>query len=344
MRVKDHKRTDYMIANKKNTAIVFVWLLFGVALFFPLTGHTSTREKTFPVPSKIARKAIVTWLQNTGFQLRLPPHSNPNQTDIWAEKRSERWHIQIRPQSALACHISADWDGPIQVTPNNSGIVDPYKPLWAGIQTYIQSPGVLHGQETAPIIPEAVSAHIRAIVCIHTTTGETQKQMSGFFINAREHLVISTAHDLMAFQEVSIELSNGSNISGQVVQLDPDADLALIRVDSSSPAGISLAQTRNLLNLGDRLYTIGCPADQRGMVTPGIVNALPRRAAGQLLWQVKMKILHGNSGSPVFDEQGRLVAVVKGRHRKNESVGFLIPMETLMAFIKTNMDYVRLIP
>ena len=333
-----------MIENKKKTTLVCIWLLCGVALFFPLTGDASTREKTFPVPSKTARKAIITWLQSTGFQLRLPPCSNPDHTIIRAEKISGRWLIQIRPQSALACHIIADWDGPVQVTPDNRGIADPYEQFWAGIQVYLKSPGGVHDQKTSPTIPEAVTAHIRAIVCIRTTTAETLKQVSGFFISARENLVISTAHDLMAFQEVSIELSNGSDISGQVVQLDPSADLALIRVESPPPASISLTQTRNLLNLGDRLYTIGCPADKGGMVTPGLVNAFPRRAAGQLLWQVKMRILHGNSGSPVFDEQGRLAAVVKGRHRKNESIGFLIPMETLISFIKKNNDYIRLTP
>jgi serine protease Do len=332
-----------MMRNKKNSTIVWLWLLFGVTLLFPLAGDAGVSEKTFPIPLQTVTKAVVTWLQNTGFQLHTTTHSNPNRTDIRAEKTTERWYIQIRPQSALACHINAHWDGPVQVTPNNSDITDPYKPLWAGIQKYIQSSNLSH-KNTPPAIPEAVFTHIKAIVCIHTTTGETQKQVSGFFINAGESLVISTAHDLMALQEVSVQLSDSRNISGQVVQLDPAADLALIRVESSPQPGISLTQTRNLLNMGDRLYTIGCPSGRRGVVTPGIVNAPPRRAAGQLLWQVKMKILHGNSGSPVFDEQGRLVAVVKGRHRKNESVGFLIPMETVIAFIKASIDYVRLTP
>lgn len=330
-----------MLGNKTKPATV--WLLLSFAFLFPLKIEAGVREKTFPVPSKTVQQAVATWLQDTGFRLRTITHSHPDKTDIRAEKETGRWHIVIRPRSALACHMTADWTGSDWVAPDTAGTVDPYEQLWAGILKYLQSPNIAQ-ENAAPTIPEAVYAHIKAIVCIHITTGGTLKQVSGFFINARESLVISTAHDLMALQEITIGLPDGRDIPGQVIQLDPDVDLALIRVESTSPTSISLTTSRNLLNLGDRLYTIGCPVNHGGMVTPGIVNGPPRRAAGHLLWQVKMKILPGNSGSPVFDDQGRLVAVVKGRHRTEESVGFLIPMETVIAFIKANIDYVLLNP
>jgi serine protease Do len=46
-----------------------------------------------------------------------------------------------------------------------------------------------------------------------------------------------------------------------------------------------------------------------------------------------MQIRPGSSGSPVFDLGGKLVAVVKGRYRGAESVGFLIPYASLMKFL-----------
>jgi len=47
-----------------------------------------------------------------------------------------------------------------------------------------------------------------------------------------------------------------------------------------------------------------------------------------------MKIYPGSSGSPVFDVQGNLVAIVKGRHRGTDSIGFLIPLETIIEFVR----------
>jgi serine protease Do len=41
----------------------------------------------------------------------------------------------------------------------------------------------------------------------------------------------------------------------------------------------------------------------------------------------------GSSGSPVFDEKGALVGIVKGRFRGTNTIGFLIPISRIKAFI-----------
>jgi serine protease Do len=51
-------------------------------------------------------------------------------------------------------------------------------------------------------------------------------------------------------------------------------------------------------------------------------------------WQVNMDIYPGSSGSPVFDGQGRLIGMVKGRYRGTSSIGFVIPLETIISFVQ----------
>jgi serine protease Do len=41
----------------------------------------------------------------------------------------------------------------------------------------------------------------------------------------------------------------------------------------------------------------------------------------------------GSSGSPVFDREGKMVAMIKGRYRGTHSTGFLIPLETVVKFL-----------
>jgi serine protease Do len=47
-----------------------------------------------------------------------------------------------------------------------------------------------------------------------------------------------------------------------------------------------------------------------------------------------METLPGSSGGPVFDGDGRLVGVVKGRYRGTESKGFVIPARTIVDFLE----------
>ena len=62
--------------------------------------------------------------------------------------------------------------------------------------------------------------------------------------------------------------------------------------------------------------------------------AMPEPEVVRPLWQVTMETLPGSSGSPVFDTAGRLVAMVRGRYRGTESVGFLTPWDTMKEFLQ----------
>jgi serine protease Do len=86
--------------------------------------------------------------------------------------------------------------------------------------------------------------------------------------------------------------------------------------------------------MGEKVYSVGCPMDLVGSVFPGIINGPPRRVNELTYWQVNMEIHPGSSGSPVFDVQGNLVGIVKGRYRGTQTIGFLIPIETIIAFVK----------
>jgi serine protease Do len=86
--------------------------------------------------------------------------------------------------------------------------------------------------------------------------------------------------------------------------------------------------------MGERVFSVGCPVNLFGTVFPGIINGPPRRVKEQTYWQVNMEIHPGSSGSPVFDVQGNLVGIVKGRYRGTNSIGFLIPLETIITFVK----------
>jgi len=146
-------------------------------------------------------------------------------------------------------------------------------------------------------------------------------------------LIICTTHDLEKLQEITVILYDGQEYKGNLVKFDAHKDLALVRADLASKNIVSLAKGRNLLEIGERVFTIGCPVNLLGTVYSGIVNGPPRRVKELTFWQVNMEIHPGSSGSPVFDENGRLAGIVKGRYRGTTSIGFVIPLETITSFI-----------
>jgi len=182
-------------------------------------------------------------------------------------------------------------------------------------------------------IPSEVLLQIESVVCLESVISENRIQFSGFIVD-KGGLILSTAHDLKGFQKLNATLYDGRNASGHVLKVDHYLDLALIEVNLESPSYISLEKGRNFLGIGEKIYSAGCPGNLTGTVISGLVSGPPRRVNDLVFWQVSMKVYPGSSGSPVFDSQGNLVAIVKGRSRDMDSLGFLIPFETIVDFVR----------
>ena len=167
---------------------------------------------------------------------------------------------------------------------------------------------------------------------IQSAADHSTIQVSGFIID-QKGTIICTTHGLRQFKTITFTDSKGRIHEGEVVKSDPQTDLALIRTTINPRAHISLASGKRTLIEGALVYSIGCPVNQANTVTAGTVNQPPVRANQLVYWQVNMEILPGSSGSPVFDRQGMLVGMIKGRYREDNSIGFLIPADRIKHFI-----------
>lgn len=306
-----------------NTALILVFLLSLSAS--PLPGAEIDGIKKLPLTLYEVEQVVTRWLKQSGFQVqKFQP--TQHRTSLSAAKDDVSYRIDLIPFSPLATQVRVE----SMETEIAGG--DFQAQLLKHLSNYLDSAG-----ETPVVgthaIPTEILSRIDAVVCVEITSEEGSRQVSGFIIEETEGLVMCTAHDLKQYQHITIIRYDGLQLPGQIVYLDPGMDLTLIRVDASVRTFIPLTESRNLLSMGEKIYAVGCPSNLRGTVTPGIVNSPPRRADGLPLWQVDMKILPGSSGSPVFNAQGVLVGVVKGRHREVDSVGFLIPVETIIAFV-----------
>src|SRR5258708_38398052 len=89
--------------------------------------------------------------------------------------------------------------------------------------------------------------------------------------------------------------------------------------------------TYGSVQAGEKVYVIGHPEGLNFTVSNGIVSRTP----GQDVLQLSAPISPGNSGGPVYDEFGNLLAVVnsKGassRQPEGENLNFAISTDALM--------------
>lgn len=302
-----------------------IWLpVFIICLPFNAAALDADEEDTlYRLPMAEVQEVAIQWMEQNGFQVYRYPSPMGPRLELTAEKGTVGFELILKPQSPLATRA--------RFQSRSNQATDYISALKTHLNGYLSHPSS-HSDMTPPSIPAHVRAFQNSVVCIYARDADGDFQLSGFVLDSKG-FIICTAHDLKAGHEVRVIGREGREINGRVVRIDWKRDLAMIRTDESIGNAVPLQNGRYLLQNGDALFAVTCPINGDSGIQPGFLDGPPRRVQGLPLWQVLMHIEHGSSGSPVFDSQGRLAAIVKGRYRGTDSVGFLIPFETLLHFL-----------
>jgi serine protease Do len=67
---------------------------------------------------------------------------------------------------------------------------------------------------------------------------------------------------------------------------------------------------------------------------PGIISSTSGMDGDTTAYQVAMSLNGGNSGGPIFNEKGEVVAVVKGKSSEKEGTGYVVRSSYVWDLIK----------
>jgi S1-C subfamily serine protease len=180
-------------------------------------------------------------------------------------------------------------------------------------------------------------------------------QGSGFvidgdgYIATNAHVVTSgeASHTERADQ-VFVEFPDGNRVPARIVGDDPNADVALLKVD---PGGLDLTPLKlgssGGLRVGEPVAAIGSPFGERQSLSVGVISALDRNIESLTRFQIgdavqtDAAINPGNSGGPLLDGHGRVIGVnaqIKSQSGGGEGVGFAIPMDAVKRSLRALRD------
>jgi serine protease Do len=130
--------------------------------------------------------------------------------------------------------------------------------------------------------------------------------------------VLTTAHTLRAGRhgddQVELAFDSDRRVSGRVVGVDPDLDVAVIETDTGDVPPLEWAQDTNP-PLGRAVFALANPGGLGLRVTPGFVSASGRSFRGPRGRRIAGAIEHtaplprGSSGGPLVDREGRLLGI-----------------------------------
>ncbi len=304
-----------------------LWIISLALLVFsfPVPAQSENSRRLFPLPLTELEQVLSRWLVDSDFQVSRS-RLETGKILLVASREKGNCQFTLIPHSALATEIQVRCISQKHVNEVTE------QQVWTFLTTYMRD-NMSEGEDADQDPPIPVLDRRESVVCINATLENEEIQFSGFIFDS-EGLIISTAHDLRRVKQITVTLHDGLQLKGELLKRDLYRDLALIGIEVKVNHTVSLLEGRNLLRNSERLYSIGCSGNQEKKIQAAIINGPPRRMNGLPLWQATMTTLPGSSGSPVFDIDGNLVAIVKGRYRGTVSVGFLIPFETILDFLR----------
>lgn len=159
----------------------------------------------------------------------------------------------------------------------------------------------------------------------------TSSKASGYFVVTNGHVIDGTPID-----SISIHLHDGRTVQPDKIWTDEKSDIAVLKIDAPNLTAAKWGDSRKV-DIGHMVLAMGSPFGLSRSVTFGIISARGRRqlklgqksdVINQDFFQTDAAINPGNSGGPLFDLQGRVIAIntaIASSSGGNEGIGFSIP-------------------
>jgi len=154
---------------------------------------------------------------------------------------------------------------------------------------------------------------------------------SGFIIDAKGYIVTNN-HVIEDASRITVSLLSGERYRGNVIGVDHETDLALIKIEADHALPVMKFGDSNAVQVGDWVLAIGSPFGLDQTVTAGIISKKERDSQAftsfQRFLQTDAAINRGNSGGPLVNMHGEVIGVnsqIATLNGDYNGIGFALP-------------------
>ena len=173
---------------------------------------------------------------------------------------------------------------------------------------------------------------------------KTQSVGSGF-VWAPDGFIVTNAHVIEGASTITVIFHDGTETVATVIGVDPDSDLAVLRVEARDLPAAPIGTSADL-QIGEPVIAIGNPFGLSGTVTTGVLSAtgrsVPSHEAARTFTdfiQTDASINPGNSGGPLVNIEGRVIGINTAIYAEAQNIGFAIPVDRAKKIVEDLRQY-----
>src|SRR5215211_7004498 len=154
---------------------------------------------------------------------------------------------------------------------------------------------------------------------------------SGFIINPKGY-ILTNHHVIEDAARITVGLQSGEKYRGTVVGVDPETDVAVIKIEAAKDLPTVTLGDSNAAQVGDWVLAMGSPFGLDQTVTAGIISKKERETpyfnVFQRFLQTDAAINRGNSGGPLVNMRGEVIGMnsqIATSTGDYNGIGFALP-------------------
>ena len=169
---------------------------------------------------------------------------------------------------------------------------------------------------------------------------------SGVVFDAQGH-ILTNHHVVDEAEQLLVTMADGRVLRASVVGGDEETDVAVLKVEDGALPPAEFGDSDGL-RVGQPVLAIGNPLGLAGgpTVTSGVVSSLRRSLRRQYgdglkVVQTDAAVNPGNSGGPLVDLEGKVVAITTATMPWAEGIGFAIPINAAKEIARELIEHGR---
>ncbi|MFN6091265.1 MAG: trypsin-like peptidase domain-containing protein, partial [Bacteroidota bacterium] len=116
--------------------------------------------------------------------------------------------------------------------------------------------------------------------------------------------------------------------------------LAMLKVKEDSFPGfkeIPFAIKKSISDPGEKVFTLGFPREDL-VFGDGSISSYTGYEGDTTAYQISIPVNPGNSGGPLFDNQGNLIGIISGKNESAEGASFAVKSKWINDYINSRND------
>jgi S1-C subfamily serine protease len=159
-----------------------------------------------------------------------------------------------------------------------------------------------------------------------------------------DNFLLTSYHVVKDAKNIRIRGIDGkfdTTYSAEIRYYDEEHDIAFLNISrkySNQKVIIPYSIKQEPSDVGDNIFVLGYPLQktmgQEIKLTTGIISSNSGFLGDTSLFQISAPIQPGNSGGPLFDNNGNLIGIIEAKYKNADNVGYAVKLSFIKNFLE----------